>query len=130
MERSKPDTPAGERKGLARRAAGAPISWGGCGGRGGGFQLGAERVLAELAGLGLTATEHGPQGFLPEEREASRALLDRHGLRLIASFVPAVLHLRSPREAELQAVENAARALADAGGPGLGPAAAPGRGGG
>jgi len=127
MERSKPDTPAGERKGLARRAAGAPISWGVCEVPGWGFQLGAERVLAELAGLGLTATEHGPQGFLPEEREASRALLDRHGLRLIASFVPAVLHLRSPREAELQAVENAARALADAGGQVLVLAAATGR---
>ena len=92
-----------------------------------GFQLGVERVLSELAGLGLTATEHGPQGFLPEAGGASRALLDRHGLRLIASFVPAVLHLRSRREAELQTVENAARALAEAGGQVLVLAAATGR---
>ena len=92
-----------------------------------GFQLGAERVLSELAGLGLTATEHGPEGFLPEQGEASKALLDRHGLRLIASFVPAVLHLRARREAELQAVERAALALAGAGGEVLVLAAATGR---
>ena len=92
-----------------------------------GFQLAVERVLSELAGLGLTATEHGPAGFLPEERGASRALLGRHGLRLIASFVPAVLHLRSRREAELQAVEDAARALAEAGGQVLVLAASTGR---
>ena len=92
-----------------------------------GFQLGVERVLAELAALGLTATEHGPQGFLPEASGAARALLDRHGLRLIASFVPAVLHLRARREAELQTVEQAARALAEAGGQVLVLAAATGR---
>lgn len=92
-----------------------------------GFQLTAERVLSELAGLGLTATERGPEGFLPEERGASRALLERHGLCLVASFVPAVLHVRARREAEIQGVENAARALADAGGQVLVLAAATGR---
>ena len=127
MERSKAHSPGSDPWGLARRVAGAPISWGVCEVPGWGFQLSVERVLSELAGLGLTATEHGPQGFLPEEGQASRALLDRHGLRLVASFVPAVLHLRARRETELQTVENAARTLAETGGEVLVLAAATGR---
>ena len=127
MERSKSNRPTDDRKDLASRVAGAPISWGVCEVPGWGFQLPAERVLSELAGLGLTATEHGPEGFLPEEQAASRALLDRYGLRMIASFVPAVLHQRARREAEMQGVERAAIALAGAGGQVLVLAAATGR---
>ncbi|RSN12964.1 inosose dehydratase [Nonomuraea sp. WAC 01424] len=41
-----------------------------------------------MAGLGLTATELGPEGFLPADRD----LLGRYGLRAVGGFVPAVLH--------------------------------------
>ncbi len=45
------------------RVAGAPISWGVCEVPGWGHMLPAERVLAEMAELGLTATELGPDGY-------------------------------------------------------------------
>jgi inosose dehydratase len=91
---------------------GAPISWGVCEVPGWGFQMARERVLAELAEVGFTATEHGPESFLPEDASALRKTLDRHGLRLVASFVPAVLHRAEQRERELGVVEQAARVLA------------------
>lgn len=77
---------------FTRRLAGAPISWGVCEVPGWGAQLGAERVLSEMASLGLTATELGPVGYLPLQADALRAVLDRHGLALVGGFVPLVLH--------------------------------------
>jgi inosose dehydratase len=74
------------------------------------------RVLSELRALGFAATERGPEGFLPGDTASLRATLDRHGLRLVASFVPAVLHSTAVRDHELRGVEQAARLLAEAGG--------------
>src|ERR671918_229261 len=71
------------------RLAGAPISWGVCEVPGWGLQLPPERVFAEMAALHLTATELGPLGYLPAD---PTTVLDPHGLRLIAGFVPLVLH--------------------------------------
>ena len=78
-----------------RRLAGAPISWGVCEVPGWGRQLPAERVLDEMASLGLAATELGPVGYLPLEAAPARTLLDRGGLGVVAGFVPLVLHERS-----------------------------------
>jgi inosose dehydratase len=75
-----------------RKLAGAPISWGVCEIPGWGRMLPPERVLAEMASLGLTATEMGPVGYLPSDPAEVRALLDRHGLGLVGAFVPLVLH--------------------------------------
>jgi inosose dehydratase len=47
------------------RLAGAPISWGVCEVPGWGYQLEPDRVLSEMADLGLPATELGPDGYLP-----------------------------------------------------------------
>jgi inosose dehydratase len=99
---------------IADRLAGAPISWGVCEVPGWGLQLRPERVLAEMAALGLHATELGPQGWLPLDGARARALLDRHGLRLVGAFVPLVVHeadLSSTREH----ARRAAQQLADAG---------------
>ncbi|MFI6798592.1 TIM barrel protein [Streptosporangium canum] len=74
------------------RIAAAPISWGVCEVPGWGHQMTRERVLAEMAELGLTATELGPDGFLPPEREQRAHLLDGYGLRAVGGFVPVVLH--------------------------------------
>src|SRR3954464_12860538 len=82
-----------------RRVAGAPISWGVCEVPGWGRQLPPERVLAEMAGLGLAATELGPLGYLPLDGRALRATLDPHGLRLVGGFVPLVLHDLDPSAA-------------------------------
>ncbi|MBB5137085.1 inosose dehydratase [Thermocatellispora tengchongensis] len=68
------------------RIAGAPISWGVCDVPGWGVRLGAGRVAAELASLGLRAVEFGPPGYL------GAALLERHGLRPVGGYVPLVLH--------------------------------------
>ncbi len=92
----------------ARRLAGAPISWGVCEVPGWGLQLPPERVLSEMAGLGLTATELGPLGYLPLEPEALRARLTEHGLALVGGFVPLVLHEPSCDEARRTAAEIAA----------------------
>jgi inosose dehydratase len=97
-----------------RRLAGAPISWGVCEVPGWGRQLPPDRVLAEMAGLGLTATELGPLGYLPREPGALRALLDAHGLSLVGGFVPLVLHDESPAAAR-RAAADAAAMLAGAG---------------
>jgi inosose dehydratase len=77
-----------------------------------GLQLAPERVLAEIASLGLTATELGAQGWLPADGAAVRAQLDRHGLRLVGGFVPVVVHepdLGATREHARIAAEQLAR---------------------
>ena len=74
------------------RVAGAPISWGVCEVPGWGYQLPPERVLTEMAGLGLTAAEFGPEGFLPADPAGRAATLRRHGLGAVGGFLPVVLH--------------------------------------
>jgi inosose dehydratase len=69
------------------KIAGAPISWGVCEVPGWGHQLPAERVLREMRDVGLTATEFGPDGFLPSDE-----ILDAVGLKAIGGFVPVLLH--------------------------------------
>jgi inosose dehydratase len=78
------------------RIAGAPISWGVCEVPGWGRQLGRERVLAEMRDLGLTATEFGPDGFLPAPPAERDDLLARYGLHGVGGFVPVVLHEGDP----------------------------------
>jgi inosose dehydratase len=78
-----------------RKLAGAPISWGVCEVPGWGRMLPPERVLTEMASLGLSATEMGPVGYLPPDTEEVRTLLASHGLGLVGAFVPLVLHERS-----------------------------------
>jgi inosose dehydratase len=76
-----------------RRIAGAPISWGVCEVPGWGHQLGRDRVLAEMREVGLTATELGPDGFLPGQPDAMARVLDRHGLHAVGGFTPLLLHV-------------------------------------
>lgn len=47
---------------LVDRIAGAPISWGVDGSPGWGHLLSSDRVLEEMAYIGLSATELGPDG--------------------------------------------------------------------
>ena len=74
------------------KIAGAPISWGVCEVPGWGHQLSAERVLTEMSQAGLTATELGPEGFLPIDTVELVELLDGHGLTCVGGFVPVVLY--------------------------------------
>jgi inosose dehydratase len=86
-----------------RRLAGAPISWGVCEVPGWGHQLEPDRVLAEMASLGLRATELGPVGWLPLDADALRGRLAGYGLRLVGGFVPLVLHERDAAPARARA---------------------------
>jgi inosose dehydratase len=74
------------------RVAAAPISWGVCEVPGWGYQLPAERVMAEMERLGISATEFGPDGFLPEDPEARNLFLATYGLQAIGGFLPVLLH--------------------------------------
>jgi inosose dehydratase len=97
------------------KLAGAPISWGVCEVPDWGLQLTPDRVLADMATLGLRATEAGPPGFLPAEPAEARRVLHRHGLRLVGGFVTAVLHDPSVRAAQLADVERQAAWLGSLG---------------
>lgn len=109
----------------AARVAGAPITWGVCEVPGWGHQMSAERVFAEMRSLGLDATELGPDAFLPSV--APQELLDAFGLRVVAGFVPAVLHDEARLDEELAAVSAAASTIASLGGEVLVLAASTGR---
>ena len=74
------------------KIAGAPISWGVCEVPGWGYQLTPERVLAEMRDVGMSATELGPEGFLPSDPPALTELLTSYGLRCVGQFAPVVLH--------------------------------------
>ena len=74
------------------RIAGAPISWGVCEVPGWGYQLTPERVLAEMHDAGLSATELGPDGFLPGDPGELTALLGSHGLSCVGAFEAVLLH--------------------------------------
>jgi inosose dehydratase len=76
---------------VRERVAGAPISWGVCEVPDWGYQVSVATVLSQMRGLGLTATEFGPEGFLaaPADRHAQ---LQSYGLRAVGGFVPVLLH--------------------------------------
>ena len=77
---------------LASRIAGAPISWGVCEVPGWGYQLPPEVVLEQMRGIGLQATEFGPDSFLPQNPDAKLETLVSYDLRAVGQFVPVVLH--------------------------------------
>jgi inosose dehydratase len=97
---------------FAGRLAGAPISWGVCEVPGWGRTLPPGRVFAEMASLGLSATELGPVGYLPLDPDRIRERLAPHGLALVGGFVPLVLH--EPR-LDTAPAERMAAVLAGAG---------------
>lgn len=97
---------------LADRIAAAPISWGVCEAPDWGYEMPAARVLSEMRSLGVQATELGPTGYLGDDPEQVRDLLDQHGLRLVGGFLPVVLHVDG---ADLGEAETAIGTLADAG---------------
>jgi len=96
------------------RLGGAPISWGVCEVPGWGVMLPASRVLDEMHGLSITATELGAPGFLPDGDQELIAALADTGMTLIGGFVPLVLHDRGAREATLAEARTVARRFAAA----------------
>ena len=74
------------------RIAGAPISWGVCEVPGWGYQLTPKRVLAEMREVGLSATEFGPDGFLPAAPQEMTDVLAAHHLTAVGGFTPVVMY--------------------------------------
>lgn len=93
---------------LEERLAGAPISWGACEVPGWGVMPEPERVLSEMAAVGLRGTELGPPGFFATDPHVLRETLARHDLRLVGAFLPLVLHHRSLGDSAALARETAA----------------------
>jgi inosose dehydratase len=57
-----------------------------------GLPAAPDRMLAEMRDVGLSATELGPDGFLPSDPDQLTALLKIYGLRCVGQFAPVVLH--------------------------------------
>jgi len=57
-----------------------------------GYQLTPKRVLAEMREVGLSATEFGPDGFLPEDPQEMAGVLSAHHLTAVGGFVPVVMY--------------------------------------
>jgi len=97
------------------RLAGAPISWGACEIPGWGMMPSADRVLAEMAELGLKGTELGAPGFLPDDPASIDELLTHTGLELVGGFVALVVH-EPDLAATIEEARRAASLIAQAGG--------------
>lgn len=100
---------------LLERVAGAPISWGVDGSPGWGHLMGRDRVMREMVESGLSATELGPDGYLPTDPAELRDYLAGYDLRIVGGFVPALLYRPDRIEAQLEYVTRAARQLASTG---------------
>ncbi|EQD82213.1 inosose dehydratase [Saccharopolyspora erythraea D] len=95
------------------RVAAAPISWGVSEVPGWGTKLDADLVLAEMAELGVRATELGPPGYLSDD---PKRLLDRYGLELVGGFLAVPLHDAETARDSLRAAERSAAQFAECGG--------------
>jgi inosose dehydratase len=100
---------------LLERVAGAPITWGVDGSPGWGFLMDRERVLREMVDSGLSATELGPDGYLPTDPVELEEFLDRFDLSIVGGFVPALLYRADKVDDQLAYVTRAARQLASTG---------------
>jgi inosose dehydratase len=100
---------------LLDRVAGAPITWGVDESPGWGFLMDRDRVLTEMRESGLSATELGPDGFLPTDPVELAEYLDARDMSVIGGFVPALLYRPDRVDSELDYVARAAHQLAATG---------------
>lgn len=100
---------------LLERVAGAPITWGVDESPGWGYLMDRDRVLGEMSEAGLSATELGPDGFLPTDPGELREYVASHDMSVVGGFVPALLYRPDQIEAELEYVSRASSQLAATG---------------
>ena len=100
---------------LLERVAGAPITWGVDESPGWGYLMGRDRVLTEMTESGLSATELGPDGFLPTDPGELREYMARYDMSVVGGFVPALLYRPDQVDSELDYVARASRQLAATG---------------
>jgi inosose dehydratase len=97
------------------RIASAPISWGICEVPGWGAMLPTDRVLSEMTGLGIRATELGAPGFLPDAATGINDTMEKHGMQLLGGFTPLVLHRPEFRDAAIAEARRVAALFAATG---------------
>lgn len=78
---------------ILERISGAPISWGVCEAPGWGHEMGPDRVLGEMRGLGLLSTELGPTGYLGARPHDVAERMVATGVRVIGGFLPVPMHV-------------------------------------
>ena len=100
---------------LLERVAGAPITWGVDGSPGWGFLMDRDRVLREMVESGLSATELGPDGYLPTDPTELQEFLGQYDMGIVGGFVPALLYRPDRVDDQLAYVSRAARQLASSG---------------
>lgn len=100
---------------LLRRVAGAPITWGVDGSPGWGYLMDRERVMREMVESGLSATELGPDGYLPTDPVELKDFLARFEMSIVGGFVPALLYRPDQIDQVLEYVRRAAGQLASTG---------------
>lgn len=100
---------------LLERVAGAPITWGVDGSPGWGYLMDRDRVLREMVESGLSATELGPDGYLPTDPVELQDYLAPFDLSIVGGFVPALLYQPDRIDAQLEYVTRAAQQLASTG---------------
>jgi inosose dehydratase len=74
-----------------------------------------DRVMREMVESGLSATELGPDGYLPTDPTELREFLQRYELSIVGGFVPALLYRPDRIDEQLAYVTRAARQLASSG---------------
>jgi inosose dehydratase len=100
---------------LLERVAGAPITWGVDGSPGWGFLMDRDRVMREMVESGLSATELGPDGYLPTDPAELQDYLAGFDLSIVGGFVPALLYRHGGIDEQFAYVARAARQLASSG---------------
>ncbi len=100
---------------LLERIAGAPITWGVDGSPGWGHLMDRDRVMAEMTGCGLSATELGPDGYLPTDPDELADYLSGYDLQMVGGFVPALLYRPDRVDQQLAYVRRASEQLARCG---------------
>jgi len=100
---------------LLDRIAGAPITWGVDGSPGWGHLMDRDRVMQEMTDVGLSATELGPDGYLPTDPGELVDYLGPYHLHIVGGFVPALLYRPDRIEGELEYVTRASKQLARTG---------------
>ena len=100
---------------LLDRIAGAPITWGVDGSPGWGHLMNRDRVMDEMRACGLSATELGPDGYLPTDPDELGDYLEGYELQMVGGFVPALLYRPDRVDHELDYVRRASEQLASCG---------------
>ena len=74
-----------------------------------------DRVMAEMTDIGLSATELGPDGYLPTDPDELADYLAGYDLHIVGGFVPALLYRPDRIDDELDYVGRACRQLSRTG---------------